>query len=138
MKNTEQQKASFKVKPYQHAKRYETPTGKSLTVPDDTYTVAELLERHARGLPLAGRPGAYVDDSDIEDDDLEKFGRLDVTDRFEIAQKAAEIVREEHTHQESKKEKAKQKERTEFEDWKKEKLSKPPENQEDGKKPATK
>lgn len=114
----------------------ETPSGKSLTVPDDSFTVQELLERNTRGLPLTGREGVFIDDSDIEDDDLEKFNRQDITDRFETAQRAGEIVRKEHEHQASKKERAKALEKENYEKWKKESLQKkaePPERQEDTK-----
>lgn len=105
----------FKLKPTD----MEQPKGKSLTVPDDTYTVQELLERHARGLPLAGRAGEYLEDSDIEDDDLEAYNRMDITERHERAEEAGLRIR---TEKQAKEKKAKEEAETEqraFSEWKK-------------------
>ncbi|AXH77916.1 MAG: hypothetical protein [Microviridae sp.] len=129
-----EQKAKFRLSTnYTMTKAdMEHPSGKSLTVPDDTYTVQEMLERHARGLPLAGRDGIYIDDSDIEDHDLEEFNRGDITDRHEMAEAAGQVVREEETKKKKAETAKKEKDRAEWTEWKKDKAKKasePPESQ---------
>ncbi|AXH76190.1 MAG: hypothetical protein [Microviridae sp.] len=142
MKSTEGQRRLRSTINFQLKKKdMEQPKGKSLTIPDDTYTVSELLERHARGLPLAGRPGTFIEDTDIEDDDLEAFNRMDITDRFEAAERAGQIVREEHEHKENKKKKKEAEERADYQKYKNDKAKKPvdpPEKQADTEKSATK
>lgn len=57
----------------------ETVQGVSLTVPDESYTPAQLLERYAQGLSLGGhRQGYYSEDSDLDDEDLEKMSNEDI------------------------------------------------------------
>ena len=64
----------------------ETPKGKSLTVPDDSYTVQELLEKHAQGIMMSTKPVLWPDeDHTLDDPDLEDFNRQPIGDREEIA-----------------------------------------------------
>lgn len=49
----------------------------SQTIPDDTFTVSELLQRHASGLSLGGRSDAYFEQGMDEND----FDSLDINDR---------------------------------------------------------
>lgn len=60
----------------------------SLTVPDQSLTIKQILDRYARGLPLGGsRVPVYEPDSDLPDPRT-----LDLADREELAlQYAAEI-----------------------------------------------
>lgn len=56
-------------------------TQPSLTVPDQTMSIREILNRYARGLPVGGSRIATFD----EDDDLPDIKTLDLTERQELA-----------------------------------------------------
>lgn len=59
----------------------ETPTGVSLTVPDDSYTIRELLDRATKGInPMIERSGEYGEDPVFDDPDFEKILDLDYAD----------------------------------------------------------
>jgi len=62
--------------------------GPSMTVPDQTLSIADILARHARGLPLTGVrvPVDYDEDNDLPD-----IRTLDLAERQELA---AEYSRE--------------------------------------------
>lgn len=55
----------------------------SLTIPDQTLSIPEILERYARGLPIGGANEGYYD----EDDDLPDPRTLDLEERFQLAEK---------------------------------------------------
>lgn len=143
MKNQSTEKArfrstiNFKLKPSD----METTTGKSLTVPDDTYTVSELLERHAQGLKLLVEKNAiWLDDQDIEDDDLEKFNRMDPMERMQAAKAAGEVVEEDRSKKRKKQQEKDEEEKKAFENWKKNPPKKEPDlpdNQAEPSKTAT-
>ncbi|AXH76463.1 MAG: hypothetical protein [Microviridae sp.] len=120
----------FKLKPSD----MEKPTGKSLTVPDDTYTVTELLERHAQGLKLLVEKNAiWLDDQDIEDDDLEKFNRMEPGERLQAAKAAGEVIEEDRKGKQKKIKEKEDKDKLEYARYlleKKEKETKPPVGQE--------
>lgn len=62
----------------------------SLTIPDQTMTIPEILERFARGLPIGGQTEGYYD----EDDDLPDYRTLDLEERAQLAIKyQTEILR---------------------------------------------
>lgn len=74
----------------------ESPTGDSLTVQDDTLSVAEMLNRLAAGMPVTNRrEPVYLHDDDEEaheDFDLEKVGKMDSVDHQELMNEAGEIL----------------------------------------------
>lgn len=72
----------------------ETSTMKSLTVPDETYTVKEILEKSKNGLipSLSGKAFYMENEMDHEDDDLDKFNRSDMQEKAEILERARETV----------------------------------------------
>lgn len=71
---------------------------KSYTVPDQSLSIKEIVERYVRGLPVdvVQRQGVYADNEDV---DLEKLSRMDFADkaayaedmRREAAQKQSEL-----------------------------------------------
>lgn len=68
----------------------EVNKGKSLTIPDQSMSVAELMRRYASGLPLAGeRVPFYDSDFDIEVPDLKK---LDLAEIQELKEQYATQV----------------------------------------------
>lgn len=70
---------------------YETPDPEAVskTLPDQTMSIKELLDRQARGLPLAGqRVPIYEPDSDLPDP-----RKLDLAEREELALSYAEELK---------------------------------------------
>lgn len=71
-------------------RRYEFNDQPSLTIPDETMSVAEILDRYARGLPLGGsRVPVYEPDNDLPDP-----RKLDLVERQELAARYAEELKE--------------------------------------------
>lgn len=67
--------------------------GLSKTVPDETLSVKEILERFTRGVPMITKPGHYPDmDADFDDLDLEAFDRLEIPLKVEIAKEFNKYV----------------------------------------------
>ena len=71
------------------AKGYDFETSykkKSMTVPDQAYTVEELLARHHAGMLTDVVTPSYFPDeqSDFDDDDLEAVNRMDYMDRVDL------------------------------------------------------
>lgn len=66
----------------------EHPKGVSMTVPDESLTIKEILERFRRGQPLSihTRETLYDPDATFDSQDLEEVGRMDITDRSELSQ----------------------------------------------------
>lgn len=62
-------------------KKYEKNTSPSMTVPDQTMGLREILERYTRGLPINGNVPIYD-----EDDDLPDPRTLDLSERHALAQ----------------------------------------------------
>lgn len=58
----------------------------SMTVPDQSLSIKEILDRHARGLPISGNIQIPVYD---EEDDMPDIRTLDLAERQEMAQKYA-------------------------------------------------
>ena len=59
---------------------------KSMTTPDQAYTIEELLARHHAGmLTDISTPSYFPDEqSDFDDDDLEAVNRMDYMDRVDL------------------------------------------------------
>lgn len=68
--------------------------GKDMTVPDQSYTVKELLIKHAQGIdPLVSRGGVFdTEDMGHDDPDFEKVSTMDLSDRQEIVEQAQSVV----------------------------------------------
>lgn len=65
----------------------ETPKGVSLTVPDETLTIRQILEKYTRGLDLAAQMAKepiYDDTDDFDREDLEQITRSDFSERQEL------------------------------------------------------
>jgi len=76
----------YKINPYTRTTRSrEFPTGTSQTVPDQSLTIKQILERHTRGLRT---PDAMVGYYDSENDPLELNGTnietLDLSQKYDI------------------------------------------------------
>lgn len=78
----------------------------SLTIPDQTMSMREIMDRFARGLPIeAGKVPVYEGDEDITPD----WNRLDLSEKMELAREASEKIKEFNDNQDKarkKKEKA--------------------------------
>lgn len=69
------------------AEHCETPKGESMTVPDETLTIREIVEKHIRGQRIADtlmRTPVYNESSDFDDDDMEKLRDSDLYEQEEI------------------------------------------------------
>lgn len=75
-------------------KDYETPQGKTMTIQDDSFSIIEIINRHAQGLPVHRLEGVYLDEQTHDDLDLEEFDRMDFNDKFNIHQEHLERVKE--------------------------------------------
>lgn len=65
---------------------------KSVTIPDQSLSIQEIVKRYVRGIPVdvQQRPQVYVDQ---QDDDLEKLSRMDFGEKAEYAAMLAEQAR---------------------------------------------
>lgn len=63
------------------AKNYEKNYGPSLTIPDQTMTIRQIVDRYAKGLPIDGARTPIWD----EEDDLPDWRTLDLVERQELA-----------------------------------------------------
>lgn len=75
----------------------EHPKGKSMAVPDDSYTIRELIERFQNGIPLSQHMGNFDEnvegeEADHDDQDLEKFNKMDIAEQSEILREARELM----------------------------------------------
>jgi len=61
---------------------YETIRGKSMTLPDQSLTIQEILTRFSRGLPIGvgKEPIWNEDDPDFDDDDMTRTPGFDIVD----------------------------------------------------------
>lgn len=64
-----------------HRTIMEVNTKPSLTIPDQSMTIREILERYARGLPLGGQKVPIYNG---EDDDMPDLERLDISEKHEL------------------------------------------------------
>ena len=59
----------------------------SLTIPNETYTIPELIRRFTKGIDDGiTRPTTYQEGVTHDDIDMEKFSRLDINDKHEFAE----------------------------------------------------
>lgn len=66
---------------HEFAKQYEQPYGIDMTIPDQTLTIRQIVDRFAKGLPVEGAKTPIWD----EDNDLPDFRTLDLAERQEMA-----------------------------------------------------
>jgi hypothetical protein len=84
----------------------------SVTIPDQSYTIKELLDRHRQGQLTdvdIGRDPVYYDHDDYDDPDVEKLGTMDLVDKAEFVaegRRVSKMIKD----QEAKAKKAKDKE----------------------------
>lgn len=90
----------------------------SLTVPDDTLSIREIIERYTKGLsaPIMFEKVYSEDNPDIRG--------LDLVELKELAEENRDIINKHLENQRLAKEKAEQAEKLEFETWKIEKQKK--------------
>jgi len=68
-----------------HPEYYETNNEPSLTVPDQSYTIKELLMRFTSGgMPAIAKTGTYEEDPTFEDLDPTRLGDFDLADLTEL------------------------------------------------------
>lgn len=99
---------------------------KSLTIPDQSMSILEIVRRFVRGIPVdvIQRQGVYVDQSEH---DLERMSRMDFAEQADMAahlsNQAQEIADEHNAKEEARKATIKQKA---VEDQKRKKVAKKP------------
>jgi len=76
-----------------HPCNYEVNELPSETIPDQTMSIRTILDRYARGLPIGGQLTAEYQEDD-EYNDLPDPRTLDLSERQELAIKAAEELAE--------------------------------------------
>lgn len=65
--------------------QHEVLDKESLTVPDQAYTIEQLMERHRAGVLTDVQTRSYFhDDMTFDDDDVEEFGRMDIFDKQQL------------------------------------------------------
>lgn len=83
---------TFKT-PYNHDHHIhpgESDFSASKTVPDQTLSVREILQRHARGIPVTdAKTPIYLEDTDLPD-----MQRMELTDQMELIQSAQRLTDE--------------------------------------------
>lgn len=67
--------------------------GKSLTVPDQNYTVKELFERFARGLPVQASRQTPIFLGEENDVDMEKLKNMSVMDKADLSDELLDQAR---------------------------------------------
>lgn len=81
-----------------HARRYERFKQPSMTIPDQTMTISELLRRHANGLPYSGpQVPVYDENIDGEDPDFDDYmpdlSKMDLADAQLYREQALQDIR---------------------------------------------
>lgn len=69
-------------------------TKPSVTVPDQTLSIEQLLNRHVRGLPLPGGRTPVFFGDDNEGITEEEFARMELTDRMDLVESQRELVKQ--------------------------------------------
>lgn len=74
----------------------ERNTQPSMTIPDQTLSVKQILDRYAKGLPLGGQkvPIYEADENSTFDDYMPDPKTLDISERHEMAQDAKKELRD--------------------------------------------
>ncbi|AXL14916.1 hypothetical protein [Microviridae sp.] len=74
---------SYKHGPNNMERKSSSP---SLTIPNETYTIRELLAKHTRGIaPNIARQGHWQDDASFDSPDFNKLNGLDIVDKHQIS-----------------------------------------------------
>jgi hypothetical protein len=69
---------------------YETNTGKSLTIPDQTMTIQEIMTKYAQGIPFdITKEGQFHGEEFIPDID-----RMDLSERYQLLDEVKKDVKE--------------------------------------------
>lgn len=70
-------------------------TKESMTQPDQTMSIEQLLQRHVRGLPLQGKTPVFMgDDPNQLGLTEEEFQKMEITDRMEYVETQRALVEE--------------------------------------------
>lgn len=69
---------------------YEKPVGPSLTVPDDSMSIREIVRRFASGLPVHGGRVGFYD----EGDPMPDISKMDLADKQEVIENAKSELEE--------------------------------------------
>lgn len=76
---------------------YETPRGKSMTIPDETLGLKELVKRYTRGLPVSGKQPIYQDEEFQKTEELtfdhEYPFEVDKLSRIELSEMSFDVRR---------------------------------------------
>lgn len=71
----------------------EHPVGPSMTVPDQSMTVQEILMKFTSGMdPGVVREGVYSDTEDFDDLDLSQVNSMDLVDREDLARENSQRI----------------------------------------------
>lgn len=91
----------------------------SLTVPDQSFTIAEILEKHTQGIPLGIlKQGSYSGTEDFDDFDETRRPDFDLVDAQDLTEQIGQVVESEEVDTAKNEEletKSKQKQKTEDE-----------------------
>lgn len=64
----------------------ETYKSKSQTIPNQTYSIRELLQKHTRGImPLVEHQPTWADNPDFDSPDLNEIANMDIVDKKNYA-----------------------------------------------------
>lgn len=75
--------------------RFTTP---SLTQPNDVLSIRDMLANHVRGLPISGREGVFLQDSDDDPDyfpDLHSMDLVEVMEQRDYYRNRVKLLQEE-------------------------------------------
>lgn len=67
--------------------------GESLTIQDDTLSVAELLLKHINGAEIKGKEGQYADDPNHDDPDVQAYFQMDIAERQDVLEGIREMTK---------------------------------------------
>lgn len=87
-------KAEWPIKRYKNSVTGSPKTGEvnnspSITIPDDTMSMREIVHRYARGLPIGGAKEVYFEE---EGEEMPDFAGMDVIDRHNAQESAMEEI----------------------------------------------
>lgn len=76
-----------------HENRFEIVEGDSLTVPDEAYTIPELVRKSMAGISPDINLMSNYDDAEVNHDDIDisAFSHADLVDKHEAAKRAVEV-----------------------------------------------
>jgi len=75
-------------------KHGEKKFGKSLTLPDQSYSIQEMLEKFVRGIPVStATNGGYDDDPDMDNIDPSRMADYDLTTLTEMQEEYSVLLK---------------------------------------------